>query len=46
MGKSKTIWREKHQRLVQSIREARSVTQSMKQGAPLPAFRPSEVPSG
>ncbi|CAF0879129.1 unnamed protein product [Adineta ricciae] len=45
MGKSKTIWREKHQRLIRSIREARSVTQSMKQGVPLPAFRPSEVPS-
>ncbi|UJR31937.1 hypothetical protein I4U23_019410 [Adineta vaga] len=44
-GKSKPNWREKHQRLVQSIREARSVTQAIKEGAPLPAFRPSEVPS-
>ncbi|CAF1280758.1 unnamed protein product [Adineta ricciae] len=41
----KPNWREKHQQLIQSIREARSVTRAMKQGGPLPAFRPSEVPS-
>ncbi|CAF4243491.1 unnamed protein product [Rotaria sp. Silwood2] len=42
---SKPNWREKHRQLIQSIREARSVTRAMKQGGPLPAFRPSEVPS-
>ncbi|CAF1284359.1 unnamed protein product [Rotaria magnacalcarata] len=42
---SKPNWREKHRQLIQSIREARSVTLAMKQGGPLPAFRPSEVPS-
>ncbi|UJR14793.1 hypothetical protein I4U23_001781 [Adineta vaga] len=41
----KPNWREKHQQLIRSIREARSVTRAMKEGGPLPAFRPSEVPS-
>ncbi|CAF1223269.1 unnamed protein product [Rotaria sordida] len=42
---SKPNWREKHRQLIQSVREARSVTRAMKQGGPLPAFRPSEIPS-
>lgn len=41
----KSNWREKHQQLIQSIRQARSVTQAMKQGGPLPTYRPSGVPS-
>ncbi|CAF1118098.1 unnamed protein product [Rotaria sordida] len=44
-SKSKTNWRQKHTQLIQSVREARAVTRAMKQGGPLPAFRPSEVPS-
>ncbi|CAF1213080.1 unnamed protein product [Adineta steineri] len=41
----KPNWREKHNQLIKSIREARHVTRAMKEGGPLPAFRPSEVPS-
>jgi hypothetical protein len=44
--RTKSNWREKHRQLIQSIREARSVTVAMKNGRPLPAFRPSDVPSG
>ncbi|CAF3558650.1 unnamed protein product [Adineta steineri] len=44
-SKPKSNWREKHTRLIQSIRQARTVTQAIEQGAPLPVFRPSEVPS-
>ncbi|CAF2714477.1 unnamed protein product [Rotaria sp. Silwood2] len=43
--KSKANWRQKHAQLIQSIREARTVTRAIKEGGPLPAFRPSEIPS-
>ncbi|CAF0746296.1 unnamed protein product [Didymodactylos carnosus] len=41
----KPNWRERHQSLIKSIREARSVTQAIKSGGPLPKFRPTEIPS-
>ncbi|CAF4728085.1 unnamed protein product, partial [Rotaria socialis] len=44
-SKAKPTWREKHEQLIRSIREARSVTRAIHDGGPLPAFRPSEVPS-
>ncbi|CAF3681666.1 unnamed protein product [Rotaria sp. Silwood1] len=44
-SKSKGNWRQKHAQLIQSIREARTVTRAIKEGGPLPAFRPSEIPS-
>ncbi|CAF5188934.1 unnamed protein product, partial [Rotaria magnacalcarata] len=44
-SKAKPTWREKHEQLIRSIREARSVTRAIHDGGPLPVFRPSEVPS-
>ncbi|CAF3136348.1 unnamed protein product [Rotaria socialis] len=38
-------WREGHNALVRTIREARQITQAMETGAPLPKQTPSQIPS-
>ena len=38
-------WREDHEALVRTIREARQITRAIETGAPLPKQTPSQVPS-
>lgn len=38
-------WRENHESLVRTIRQARQVTRAIETGAPLPKYAPSQVPS-
>lgn len=43
--KSKNNWREDHNQLVRTIREARQVTRAIETGAPLPKPTVSHVPT-
>jgi hypothetical protein len=41
-----TNWREGHNELVRTIRQARQVTQAIETGAPIPKQVPAQVPTG
>ncbi|UJR07773.1 hypothetical protein I4U23_012056 [Adineta vaga] len=43
--KKTTNWREGHNELVQTIRQARQITQAIENGAPIPKQLPSQAPS-
>ncbi|CAF1396564.1 unnamed protein product [Adineta steineri] len=45
LKKRPTNWREGHESLVKTIREARQVTRAIETGAPLPKKTPAQVPS-
>lgn len=44
--KRTTNWREDHDALVRTIREARQITKAIETGAPIPKQTPSQIPAG